>query len=52
VKAHPNVDKIELLPFRKICQIKYDNLGIRFPFGHIPEPTREKMEELTQILLS
>ena len=52
VKAHPNVDKIELLPFRKICQIKYDNLGIRFPFGHIPEPTCEKMEELTQILLS
>ena len=50
--SHPNVDKIELLPFRKICQVKYDNLGIRFPFAHLPEPTREKMEELTQILLS
>ena len=52
VKAHPNVDKIELLPFRKICQVKYDNLGIRFPFAHLPEPTHEKMEELTQILNS
>jgi pyruvate formate lyase activating enzyme len=31
------VDKIELLPFRKICQSKYDSLGIKFPFEHIPE---------------
>jgi pyruvate formate lyase activating enzyme len=50
VKAHPNVDKIELLPFRKICQVKYDNLGIRFPFGHLPEPTKEKMAELNSII--
>ena len=28
VKAHPNVDKVELLPFRKICKVKYDKLGI------------------------
>lgn len=48
--AHPNVDKIELLPFRKICQVKYDKLGLPFRFGHLPEPTREKMAELEQIL--
>ncbi len=34
--AHPCVDKLELLPFRKICQMKYDELGIPFPFAHIP----------------
>ncbi len=44
------VDKAELLPFRKICQMKYDNMGIPFPFGDIPEPTRELMEKLNGIL--
>jgi pyruvate formate lyase activating enzyme len=48
--AHKNVDKIELLPFRKICQVKYDSLGIEFPFAHIPEPTKEKMISLEKLL--
>ncbi len=48
--AHPCVDKIELLPFRKICQIKYDNMGIEFPFGKIPEPTKQKMSELEALI--
>ncbi len=42
--AHPCVDKIELLPFRKICQVKYDKMGKEFRFGHLPEPTREQMK--------
>ena len=50
-KAHSNVDKIELLPFRKICQVKYDKMELTFPFSHIPEPTREKMKELEKALL-
>ena len=49
-KAHKNVDKVELLPFRKICQVKYDSMGMQFPFAHIPEPTKEKMQELERIL--
>ena len=40
------VDKIELLPFRKICQTKYDDLGIVFPFAHIPTPEKSTMEHL------
>lgn len=48
--AHPTVDKIELLPFRKICQVKYDNLELNFPFAHLPEPTRERMGELEALL--
>lgn len=43
-------EKIELLPFRKICQPKYDNLGIEFPFGNIPEPSPEKIKELQAII--
>jgi pyruvate formate lyase activating enzyme len=48
--THPNVDKVELLPFRKICQVKYDSLGMEFPFAHIPEPTKERMQLLEQAL--
>ena len=48
--SHPCVDKVELLPFRKLCQVKYDKLGIPFAFGHLPEPAGEKMKELNAIL--
>lgn len=48
--AHANVDKVELLPFRKICQTKYDQLGIPFPFAHLPEPTKAQMQRLEQLL--
>jgi pyruvate formate lyase activating enzyme len=49
-KSHPCVDKIELLPFRKICQTKYDNMGINFPFGNLPTPTPAQMAELNNLL--
>lgn len=48
--THACVDKVELLPFRKICQTKYDALGIPFPFGHIPEPGKTLMEKLEAII--
>lgn len=49
-KAHPCVDKIELLPFKKICQTKYDSMGIPFPFSHLPSPDKEKMDALRALL--
>ena len=48
--AHPCVDGIELLPFRKMCQTKYDNMGQVFPFAHLPEPTAEQMAKLNALL--
>ncbi len=48
--AHPCVDRVELLPFRKLCQSKYDTLAIPFPLAHIPEPSRETMSELYAFL--
>ena len=42
------VDKIELLPFKKICKAKYDNMNIEFPFEHIPSADRETMERLNK----
>lgn len=50
VSEHSCVDKVELLPFRKICQVKYDDMKLTFPFGHLPEPTKEKITELEKIL--
>lgn len=47
---HPCVDKIELLPFRKICQVKYDNMGLDFPFADILEPDRKTMDFLSKLL--
>lgn len=49
-ESHKCVDKIELLPFKKICQVKYDKIGIPFPFAHLPEPKRDKIKVLEEIL--
>ena len=45
-KKYPCIDKVELLPFKKICQVKYDNMGIKFRFADIPSPSREVMSDL------
>ena len=49
-KKYNCVDKVELLPFRKICQMKYDKLGIEFPLAHIPEPDKTTMEKLNGLI--
>ena len=37
VKNYHCIDKIELLPFKKICTEKYQRLKLEFPFRDIPE---------------
>lgn len=49
-KKYSCVDGVELLPFRKICQVKYDNMGIEFPFGNLPEPSEDTMKRLKDML--
>ena len=48
--AHPCVDKIELLPFKKICQVKYDSMGIPFRFADKPTPDKSTMARLNALL--
>jgi len=48
--THKCVDKVELLPFKKICGVKYDKMGLEFPFAHLPTPTKAQMDELNKIL--
>ena len=47
-QAHSCVDKIELLPFKKLCSMKYDKMGIEFPFKDIPEPERNEIAMLSE----
>lgn len=44
------IDKIELLPFKKICQTKYDSMGIKFRCKDIDEASNETMDRLNKIL--
>ena len=45
-----NIEKIELLPFKKICKTKYDSMKIDFPFDCFTEPTSEDIKRLNKIL--
>ncbi len=49
-ERHGCGDKVELLPFKKICEVKYKSMGIDFPLAHIPTPTAERMKELNDLL--
>ncbi len=44
------IDKTELLAFKKICQVKYDEMGIDFPFADIPSPDKEIMARLEKLI--
>ena len=44
------IDKVELLPFKKICQTKYDDMGKEFPFGKLDSADGEKVYALQEKL--
>ena len=44
------IQKIELLPFKKICEVKYKNMNIDFKFKNFDTPSKEKMDELNNLL--
>ncbi len=47
---HTVVDKIELLPFRKICTTKYEELKLDFHFADLPTPSDDDMQIFKKIL--
>lgn len=49
-KAHKNVQKIELLPFKKLCVSKYDAMNLPFPLKDTPSPTAEQMAALEALI--
>ncbi|MBQ8000749.1 MAG: pyruvate formate lyase-activating protein [Ruminococcus sp.] len=48
--AHACVDKVELLPFKKVCKVKYDNMGLEFHFEKYPVPDNDTMIKLNILL--
>jgi pyruvate formate lyase activating enzyme len=49
-EKYGNLEKIELLPFRKICLPKYENMGIEFPLKDTPECSAEVVESLKKLI--
>lgn len=50
ILKHQCVDSVELLPFKKICKVKYDNLSIPFPFDKYSTPSKELMQKLNSLI--
>lgn len=50
VSLFPNLEKVELLPFRKLCIGKYKELGIDFKPVNIPECGDDIIAELQKLL--
>lgn len=50
IKTHSVVDSVELLPFKKLCRSKYENLKIPFRFENLDEPIQGRVEQLKRIL--
>ena len=49
-EKYDNVTYTELLPFRKLCESKYEEMNIPFPFGKFPETDKAVIEKLTAFL--
>jgi len=45
-RRYANLKRIELLPFRKLCTVKYEAMHIPFPLADHPECTNETIEKL------
>ncbi len=50
VEKHKNIIKTELLPFKKLCSVKYDKLGLDFKFKEFDEPDQNAMKNLEKEL--
>ncbi len=45
-KRYTCIEKIEILPFRKLCLEKYESMGIEFPLKDTPEAKQELVDEI------
>ena len=46
VQGFPNLQYLELLPFHRLGEGKYNALGLKCPASNLTAPTKEKMKEL------
>ncbi len=50
LSSYKNIEKIELLPFRKLCLEKYEEMNIEFKLKNTEEMSVEKIKELEKYL--
>jgi len=54
IQEHPCIDGFELLPFKKLCSVKYERMGLPFRFADMREATQSDTspleEKLSQML--
>ena len=50
ITRFPCVDKIEMLPFKKLCRVKYDKMGLPFAFDAFDEPSKASVSKLEEEL--
>ena len=46
--SYKNVQKVELVPFKKLCKSKYEQLGIEFEFDKYPQMSSEQINKITE----
>lgn len=46
VETHPCIDTVELLPFKKICTVKYEQMGLPFRFAQYDEPSASMVAKM------
>ena len=49
-RTHSVVDQIEVLPFKKLCTVKYDRMGIPFRFADIEEPDTAAVKRMEALI--
>ncbi len=52
VKEHPNVERVELLPYHTMGEYKYESLGLDYKLSNISPPTKEEMAKYAEIFKS
>ncbi len=50
IDKYDNIERVELLPFRKLCLSKYENMNMEFRLKDTSETTDKKIEELYKFL--
>ena len=50
IKPLKNIEKVELLPYKSMCKIKYKDLGINYILDNMEDMNEEKTKELSDYL--
>ena len=50
LKTLSNVEKLEVLPYHTMGEVKYENLGIEYPLKGVPRLSKEEAQEAERII--